>query len=265
MCFNSAKQGEQRTYLYISLGHPPSQYIFRSHCWFVWCPGSHIHTNVNNAIEEGHNVQMCASVIFVGEDKPMKRVFFAVYGNSCCNQYMERVRQSNQLTIQIQDILKTMPKWWHSIYPSHPTEAVGRTGELLISQVSMDKHTQVSFLMECICKLETVNEPFGFYRTIESCHVVGWLLAFLFWGMPLVGVLERRFEKMKNVCCFRWRNTRNTNRNKWLCPWPKTSTTNHNTALGFTRGCPPWFRIGGTADALRRTRAIYVVRAVYMV
>ena len=137
----------------------------------------HIHTDDNNAIEEGHNVQMCASVIFLGANKQLKRVFFAVYGRACCTQYMERVRQSNHLTNQIQVMLKKQrTRWSNSIHPSQITDGEMSMGELLKGKhIIIDKHSQVSFLLDCISKLEIVTVPFGLYRIIELCLVVGWL------------------------------------------------------------------------------------------
>ena len=56
-----------------------------------------MHADINNAKQEGHNVHMCASVIFLGDDNETKRVFFAVYGRECCMKYMERDWQSQDL------------------------------------------------------------------------------------------------------------------------------------------------------------------------
>ena len=46
-----------------------------------------MHVDSQNAKQDGHNVQMVASAIFLGHDTQTKRVFFAVYGRECCNNY----------------------------------------------------------------------------------------------------------------------------------------------------------------------------------
>ena len=45
-----------------------------------------MHTDNSNCTREGHNVQMVASETFLGVNDTKQRIFFAAYGQSCCQQ-----------------------------------------------------------------------------------------------------------------------------------------------------------------------------------
>ena len=133
-----------------------------------------MHADINNARKEGHNVHMCASVIFLGDDNKTKRVFFAVYGRECCTQYMERDWQSNDLVGRMKLAMKKIPRWRISADPKHLRDSTCVT--LLQGPANMDKHTLISYFVDCIYKLElALGSRFGFYRLIELALIVGWL------------------------------------------------------------------------------------------
>ena len=138
----------------------------------------HMHVDAQNAKQDGHNAQMVASAIFVGKENKTKRVFFAVYGRECCNNYMDRDWQSNDLTDRLSSVLNKLPSWRKTIDPVNRPVGGKTIGDLTIYPVNMDKHSLISFLSECIFRLEEKQgHQFGYYRTIELCLAAGWLSA----------------------------------------------------------------------------------------
>ena len=82
----------------------------------------HMHADIMNGRQDGHNVQMTASAVFLGDDNQPKRVLFAVYGRECCSQYIHRDWQSKDLEVRLRDMIQHMPKWRHAIDPAFPPE-----------------------------------------------------------------------------------------------------------------------------------------------
>jgi hypothetical protein len=137
-----------------------------------------IHTDNLNCTREGHNVQLVASKTFVGAEGTKQRVFFAAYGRSCCQQYLDREKQSNEVVALLNEMKLSLPVSRHRISVStrNSRSIANHNSAVIRRPVCMDKHALISFIVECIAKFEaSLPQPLCMYRIIELCLVVAWI------------------------------------------------------------------------------------------
>jgi hypothetical protein len=137
-----------------------------------------IHTDNYNCAREGHNVQMVASETFAGIDDTKQRVFFAAYGRSCCQQYLDRDKQSDEVVMLLTEMKLSLPACRHRISPlTRKSPGICIHGSSVIRRpVCMDKHSLISFILECITIFEaSLAQPLGLSRLLELCLVVAWV------------------------------------------------------------------------------------------
>ena len=137
------------------------------------------HVDSKNAKEKGHNVQMVASTTFKGHDNKTQRIFLSVHGREVCASYLKRKKQSDEATGLLKKVFDAVPEYQHEITPAI-TEGGDTTirGGMHILPAMLDKHSTISFFVDCIFRLEEACKlKLCLFRIIELCLVVGWLSA----------------------------------------------------------------------------------------
>jgi hypothetical protein len=135
------------------------------------------HVDQGNAVEEGHNYQMVASQFlsckgFVDEGQ-IQRYFFAAYGRQACNNYLCRVRDTNQIAMEIERFVL----WESPIETSElPPSIVAHDGTLCLSNSTLARRTGYSLCADQIIQFsECQLQPFSWFQMMELCLVVAWV------------------------------------------------------------------------------------------